>query len=138
MVIQHVRKTRRVFIKDMLKCGVGAGFAGLASSRLLGANDRIRIGVIGTGGRAMELMRCFNPGPQAFWAGMPQFKIVPVSGAQLVAVADVYEPHLDHARSMVGPQTKKFSNYHELLEQKDIDAVIIASPDHCPGAGLSG
>ena len=130
MVTQHVRKTRRVFIKDMLKCGVGAGFAGLASSRLLGANDRIRIGVIGTGGRAMELMRCFNPGPQAFWAGMPQFRIVPVSGAQLVAVADVYEPHLDHAGAMVGPETKKFSNYRELLEQRDIDAVIIASPDH--------
>jgi len=42
MVTQHVRKTRRVFIKDMLRYGVGAGFAGLASSRLLGANDRIR------------------------------------------------------------------------------------------------
>lgn len=130
MVTQQVIKTRRVFIKDMLKYGVGAGFAGLAASRLLGANDQIRIGVIGTGGRAMELMRCFNPGPQAFWAGMPQFKIVPVSGAQLVAVADVYEPHLDRAGAMAGLETKKFNNYHELLEQKDIDAVIIASPDH--------
>jgi predicted dehydrogenase len=132
-----LRKTRRGFVKDMLKFGAGVGFAGLASSQflgakssVLGANDRIRIGVIGTGGRAGELMRCFNPGPQAFWAGLPQFRIVPVSGAQLVAVADVYEPHLDHAGAMVGPETKKFSNYHELLEQKEIDAVIIASPDH--------
>ena len=137
MVTQHLRKSRRGFVKNMLKFGVGVGFAGLASSQflgakswVLGANDRIQIGVIGTGGKAMELMRCFNPGPQAFWGGMPQFKIVPVSGAQLVAVADVYEPHRDRAGAMVGPEIKKFNNYHELLEQKDIDAVIIASPDH--------
>ena len=43
---------------------------------------------------------------------MPQF-----TGAQLVAVADVYEPHLDRAATMAGPGTAKFHNYGELLEE---------------------
>lgn len=128
MITQHVRKTRRGFMEDTLK--YGTGLAALASSKVFGANDRIRIGVIGTGGRATELMRCFDPGPDAFWAGMSQFKIVPVTGAQLVAAADVYEPHLDRAAAMVGPGAAKFHDYRELLDQKDIDAVIVASPDH--------
>ncbi len=128
MKTQDQRNTRRSFIKDTFK--YGAGLAALASSKVSGANDRIRVGVIGTGGRATELMRCFDPGPEAFWAGMPQFKIVPVSGAQLVAAADVYEPHLDRAAAMVGLGTTKFHDYRKLLEQKDIDAVIVASPDH--------
>jgi predicted dehydrogenase len=61
---------------------------------------------------------------------MPQFKIAPVTGAELVAVADVFEPNLDRAASTVGPGARKFHDYRELLDQKDIDAVLIASPDH--------
>jgi len=128
MKAQEEGKTRRSFIKDSVICG--AGFAALASTRILGANDRVRIGVIGVGGRATELMTCFNPGPNALWAGMPQFKIAPVTGAELVAVADVFEPHLDRAVAKVGPGTTKFHDYRKLLDQKDIDAVIIAAPDH--------
>ncbi|HLY62278.1 MAG TPA: Gfo/Idh/MocA family oxidoreductase [Terriglobia bacterium] len=128
MQSQDRKTNRRSFMRDSVT--YGAGFAALASSKILGANDRIQIGVIGTGGRAGELMRCFNPGPNAFWAGMPQFKVGPVSGAQLAAVADVYEPNLDRAEAVAGPGTRKFRDYRELLDQKDIDAVIIASPDH--------
>jgi len=75
-------------------------------------------------------MKCFNPGPDAYWAGMPQFKILPVTGAELVAAADVFEPNLERAATTIGPGAVKFHDYHELLEQKDIDAVIIAAPDH--------
>jgi predicted dehydrogenase len=128
MESQDINKTRRSFIKDTLK--YGTALAALSSSKVLGANDRIRIGVIGTGGRAGELMTCFNPGPDALWAGMPQFKIPPVTGAELVAVADVYEPNLDRAAAKVGPTARRFRDYRELLDQKDIDAVIIAAPDH--------
>jgi len=128
METHHVIKSRRAFIKDTF--AYGATLTALASSKVLGANDRIRTGVIGAGGRAGELMRCFNPGPDAFWAGMPQFKIVPVAGAELVAAADVYEPNLDRAAAAVGTGMRKFHDYRELLDQKDIDAVIIAAPDH--------
>src|SRR5262249_53936224 len=116
------------FIKDTF--AYGATLTALASSKVLGANDRIRTGVIGAGGRAGELMRCFNPGPDAFWAGMPQFKIVPVAGAELVAAAGADVPNLRRAAAAVGTGMRKFHDYRELLDQKDIDAVIIAAPDH--------
>jgi predicted dehydrogenase len=128
METQHASKTRRAFLKDTL--AYGTALTALASSRVLGANDRIRIGVIGTGGRAGELMTCFHPGPDALWADMPQFKIPPVTGAELVAVADVYEPNLERAAATVGPDVRKYHDYRELLDQKDVDAVIIAAPDH--------
>ena len=121
-------KTRRSFIRD--SAIYGAGFAAISSTKIFGANDRIRIGVIGVGGRSMDLMAPFNPSPGEMWQGMPQFKIAPVTGAELVAVADVFEPHLDRAVAKVGPGTRRFHDYRELLDQKDIDAVIIASPDH--------
>jgi predicted dehydrogenase len=96
-----------------------------------GANDRIRIGVIGTGGRAAQLMDHLLATPQEpLQAGIRQWKTKPVAGAQLVAVADVYQPHRDRAAARAGPQTAKFSDYRRLLDQKDVDAVIIAAPDH--------
>ena len=128
MQAQHETKTRRSFIKDTIS--YGAGLAALASTRVLGANDRVRIGVIGAGGRATELMTCFNPGPNALWAGMPQFKIAPVSGSELVAVADVFDPNLDRAVAKIGSGATKAHDYRSLLDRTDIDAVIIAVPDH--------
>ena len=53
-----------------------------------------------------------------------------MAGADLVAVADVYEPHRNRAAAKAGPKTAKFHDYRKLLEQKDVDAVIIAAPDH--------
>src|SRR5262250_3038030 len=96
-------KTRRSFMKDAVK--YGAGFAAMASLKALGANDRIRIGVMGAGGRAGELMNCLLPEHPEFWAGMPQFRIRTVPGTEIVAVADVYEPNLERAAARVGPAT---------------------------------
>ena len=53
-----------------------------------------------------------------------------MAGAQLVAVADVYEPHRNRAAAKTGQKTARFHDYRKLLEQKDVDAVIIAAPDH--------
>jgi predicted dehydrogenase len=130
MAIQpHARnKTRRAFIQDTFK--YGAGYLALSSFKALGANDRIRIGIIGGGGRSRELLDFLLPGPERFWAGLPQCKIKTVSGAEVVAVADVYEPNLDQTAAKVGAGTRKFRDYRTLLDQSDIDAVIIASPEH--------
>ena len=62
--------------------------------------------------------------------GIPQWKTKPVDGAELVAVADVYEPHRNQAAAKAGPNTAKFHDYRKLLDQKDVQAVIIAAPDH--------
>src|SRR5947208_1261671 len=62
--------------------------------------------------------------------GIPQWKTKSVNGADLVAVADVYEPHRNQAAARAGPKTAKFHDYRKLLDQKDVQAVIIAAPDH--------
>ncbi|MGQ0635564.1 MAG: Gfo/Idh/MocA family protein [Planctomycetaceae bacterium] len=132
MAIIEQQPTRRDFIKT-------AGTVGLAVSsvaysplaKACGANERIRIGVMGAGGRARQLMDHLVAEPRhPVQGGIPQWKTQPVAGAQVVAVADVYEPNREQAAAEAGSATAKFSDYRKLLEQKDIDAVIIASPDH--------
>jgi predicted dehydrogenase len=131
----HEPTTRRSVLKD--SASAGAGLVALSSlpagpfADVLGANDRVQIGVIGTGGRALQLMDHLVPKPQeAVQAGIPQWKTKSVAGANVVAVADVYEPHCNRAAAKAGPKTAKFHDYRKLLEQKNVDAVIIAAPDH--------
>jgi predicted dehydrogenase len=83
------------------------------SSRVLGANDRIRVGLIGAGGR----------GTQDFKAAL---KCPNVEG---VAVADVYTRRLDSVKEDV-PGIKTYQDFRRLLDDKSIDAVIIATPQH--------
>jgi predicted dehydrogenase len=135
MKANHERATRRSVLKNSAKAG--AGLAALSSltagsfAQVLGANDRVRIGVIGTGGRAMQLMDHLISKPQdAVQGGIPQWKTKLVTGGQLIAVADVYEPHRNRAAAKAGSRTAQFQDYRKLLEQKDVDAVIIAAPDH--------
>ena len=103
--------TRRDFLK---KAAVGAAVAATYSSaRVLGANDRIRVGMIGPGARGQELLS----------------QLLKLPEAQLVAVADVYTRRLDEAKHMV-PGVDILNDHRRLLDRKDIDAVIIASPLH--------
>jgi predicted dehydrogenase len=107
--------TRRDFLKETAVVGAAAAvLGGLAPARVLGANDKIRVGAIGTGGRCQSLMKIFLDNPSV----------------DLVAVCDVYGPRRDKALKIAGPDAKSYLDYHELLDRKDVDAVIIGSPDH--------
>jgi predicted dehydrogenase len=86
----------------------------MASARVPGANDRIRVAVLGSGGRAQDVMT--------------KFKMVPAT--EIVAVCDVYEPHRDAALKIAGAAAKAYLDYREVLDRKDVDAVLIGSPDH--------
>jgi predicted dehydrogenase len=103
--------TRRMFLTAASGLAVSSR---LAASSAQGANDRVRIGVIGTGGRARDLMN--------------QLKKVP--GTELIAVCDVYEPRLLQAAEIAGSTAIKAADYRRLLDNRDIDAVLIGSPDH--------
>jgi hypothetical protein len=90
--------TRRRFLEGSASTGAGhVALSTLGASSfadVLGANDRVQIGVIGTGGRALQLMDHLIAKPKdPIQGGIPQWKTKPVDGADLVAVADVYEPH---------------------------------------------
>lgn len=106
--------TRRRFLKGSALAGASAVFAGLAPARVLGANDKIRVGVLGSGNRAQYLMKLFKQFPST----------------EIVAVADVYEPHRAKALKLASPDAKAHVEYREVLDRQDVDAVIIGSPDH--------
>src|SRR5580698_9893988 len=98
--------TRRSFI-------IASGMTALASSRVFGANDKIRVGVIGAGGRMRSLLDCADQvGPRY----------------EIVAVSDVYGPRRDAVRERSNGLATTHVDYREVLDNKDIDAVIIGSP----------
>ena len=92
---------------------IAGGMTALASTKVLGANDALRVGVIGAGGRMNGLLDAADK------AGTHQ----------IVAVSDVYGPHRDAIKERSNGAATTHVDYREVLE-KDIDAVIIASPDH--------
>jgi predicted dehydrogenase len=93
---------------------IAGGMTALASTRAFGANDTLRVGVIGAGGRMNTLLDCADK------VGQPY---------QIVAVSDVYGPRRDAVQERSNGLATTHLDYHEVLE-KDIDAVFIASPDH--------
>ena len=92
---------------------IASGLTALASTRVLGANDTVRVGVIGAGGRMRNLLDAAD-------------KLGPY---QIVAVSDVYGPHRDAVRERSNGVATTHLDYREVLAP-DIDAVFIASPDH--------
>lgn len=94
---------------------VGTALASAASySRVLGANDRIRIGAIGTGNRCRYHLSLLNR----------------LGGNDIVAVCDVYQPHRLEAKTKFAPEASEYADYRRVLDRKDIDAVVIGAPDH--------
>lgn len=105
---------RRTFIHQV--AGGAAALAGssfLPTSRVLGANDRVRFGIIGPGGRGQAIFKAALRAPNT----------------EAVAAADVYTRRLDEAKKLA-PAIKTYSDFHQLLDDKSIDAVLIATPQH--------
>jgi predicted dehydrogenase len=90
-----------------------AALTAASYSRVLGANDRIQLGVIGCGERGRH--------------DMSQFQMVPT--VDVVAVCDIYGQQIDKARQ-TATKAKNFTEHRKLLEMKEVDAVLIATPDH--------
>ena len=103
--MQH-QLNRRSFI-------VASGLTALASTRVLGANNTLRVGVIGAGGRMNGLLDAADK----------------AGSFQIAAVSDVYAPRRDAVKQRSNGTATTHVDYRELLDQP-LDAVIIASPDH--------
>jgi predicted dehydrogenase len=103
----------------------------VAPSSVLGANDQIRLGFIGVGNRGCQLLKGFVAQPDA----------------KIVALCDVYEPYLNAAYDRIDPRfaglggriakmpkldgdVTRTTDFRTILDRKDIDAVVIATPDH--------
>lgn len=101
--------SRREFLRS--STALTAAVSGRVASA---ADQKVRLGVIGTGGRGQYLMKELNKTGQVQW----------------VSVCDVYNVRRDQAATIAGAPVKQFNDHRQLLDLKDIDAVIIATPDH--------
>jgi len=103
---------RRRFLQTSIAGAAAAGVALplLHPSTVLGANERLNIGVIGVGGRGAS-------------------DLAAVAGENIAALCDVDESRLNGAAAKF-PKAKKYVDYRKLLEQPNLDAVVIATPDH--------
>ncbi len=106
MLVMEYPPSRRTFL-------IASGLTALASTRVLGANDTLRVGVIGAGGRMGDLLNAADN----------------VGGYQIVAVSDVYGPRRDAIKERSKGIATTHVDYREVLEQP-IDAVFIAAPNH--------
>ncbi len=102
--------TRRHFFQ-------GAATA-LAATRVVGANDRVQMGIVGLGGRGTYLMRAFSQIPDC----------------QVMALCDVFQAARERAQSQLAklgaPKAKEYVDLRELYADKEVDAVAIATPNH--------
>ena len=91
----------------------GAAAPMLLPSSAAGANDRISVALIGAGGRGRRVMAAFRE-----------------LGSPIPAVCDVYEPNLAKGIEEAGEGSRAYGDYREILDRDDVDAVLIATPDH--------
>ncbi len=102
---------RRELLKGLGYAAVG-GYLG--TSRGYAANETITVGCIGTGGRTRVLMKA----------------LARIPGVRIAAVCDVWDTNLATAKELADPQAFATKEYRQLLDRKDIDAVVIGSPNH--------
>lgn len=102
--------TRRAFVRT-----TALGLSALSARRVLGANERIGVGIIGFGLIGRIHTRAYL-----------ELK----DHAQVVAVADTYGPRCEEAKALVGSEIALYRDFRKLLENKDVEAVVIGTPDH--------
>jgi predicted dehydrogenase len=125
------RIDRRSFLKTgAVALGTAAfGFPDIIPSRALaapgrpGANDRLVLGHIGVGGRGFGMMNAISDKLSR-------------GDLAIAAVCDADEKRLARALGKAGPDAAAYRDYRYILERKDIDALVIATPDHWHGVGL--
>ena len=103
-------KSRRAFLGQV---ATGLGTLASVPRNVLGANERIRLAIIGYGDRGSQIAQ----------------EAIDCPNTEFVAVADVYSAQLELAKSRI-PGVKTYFDHRLMLEDKSIDAVLIATPQH--------
>jgi predicted dehydrogenase len=106
-------ENRRAFLKTMAMTAAAAS----ASRSVLGQNDKVRMAVIGTGTRGQMVNRFFRSH----------------ADCEFVAACDVRKTRLDEAIKAIGGNVQGYGDYRRILDRKDIDAVLVTTPDHWHG-----
>jgi predicted dehydrogenase len=104
---------RREFLQ-VASAGVAAAASFTATARGYAANETIAVGLIGVGGRCRQLLGALKRVP----------------GVNVTAVCDVWDKNLESGREAANPQAFAAKDHRALLDRKDVDAVLVATPDH--------
>lgn len=96
-----------------MKRRTALGLTAVSAARIAGANERVRIGVIGCGGRGRYVARWMRE-----------------AGAQIAGAADVYLPNAERLKEESGGDCAAYQDFRRLLERTGLDAVVVATPDH--------
>jgi predicted dehydrogenase len=126
---------RRGFLKS------AAAWTALSAGRVYGANDRLHIGLIGCGGRGTFDTRLMRGTPEDIQAVAPgnyhdgnlDPRLKEPRNVDVTALCDVWEARMDAAKKWA-PAARAYDDFRKLLADKDVDAVVIATPDpwHAP------
>lgn len=103
-------ENRREFLKTV-------AISAIVARSVLGANEKVRMAVIGTGTRGRMVNGFFRKQPDC----------------EFVAACDVRKSRLDEAMKEIGGSVQGYGDYRKILERKDIDAVLVTTPDHWHG-----
>jgi predicted dehydrogenase len=105
---------RRQFVMNTSAAVVGTA---LSARRVLGANDRVNVALIGCGTRGRLLASLLKQTP----------------GAAVTALCDVYDKQVEQVRGLASEGARAFKDFRQVLDQKDVDAIVVATPDHWHG-----
>jgi predicted dehydrogenase len=106
--------TRRDFLHRAALTTAALATTQLRTANAFAANEQLQIGCIGTGGRCQALMK----------------GLAKVPGTKITALCDVYDRRIESAKKLATPDPFVTRDFRELLARPDVDAVIIATPDH--------
>ncbi len=110
------RITRRKFLQGSTAAAAGLVFSS-AAYKVLGANEDVRVAIVGCGGRGGNHINAFSA----------------IAGCRVAAVCDADEAHMTAAVGTLkkkGHEAKGYQDYRKLLDDKEIDAVVTATPNH--------
>lgn len=105
---------RRKFLRNVAATSAGASLLNVANSRAAGANDRVRVGLIGCGTRGLFVAE----------------RMAKVPDVEIAAVCDVYDLKRQRLKRWAGARCDAERDFRKIVDRTDIDAVIVATPDH--------
>lgn len=105
---------RRKFLRNVAASSATVSFLAPANAKAAGANNRVRVGLIGCGGRGTYVGQRMRDLPNV----------------EFVAVCDVYERNRLRAKDWAGGNCEDYGDFRDLLDRDDVDAVLVATPDH--------
>ncbi len=107
-----MNEASKITRRQAVKAAGGAAITAMALPRALAAQDPVRYGIVGVGSRGSFLLR----------------RLAGVDNGRCVALCDIYEPNLQAALQSAPGKPKAYRDYREMLADKDVEAVLVATP----------